>query len=71
MGGIDAGRSLAGGLAAALIWIVEDGASVLYMDGMTAAMAAHDLSMEMTAGAWIHREDPAPVTDAAPAPPSR
>jgi hypothetical protein len=53
MGGIDVGRWLLSGVAAAaLIWILEGAASVLYMDQMQAALVAHDLEMEMTAGTW-------------------
>lgn len=51
MGGINVSRWLAGGFAAgALIWVLEGAASVLYMDQMEAALAAHNLSMEMSAG---------------------
>lgn len=53
MGGINVKRWLAGSLAAgALVWVVEGAASVFYMDDMMAAMAAHDLSMEMSVGTW-------------------
>lgn len=53
MGGIDVGRWLGGGIAAgALIWVLEGAASVLYMGDMEAALAAHDLGMEMSAGIW-------------------
>jgi hypothetical protein len=52
MGGIDTKRWLLGGLAAGvLIWLVEGLASMLYMEDMTAALDAHGLSMEMSAGA--------------------
>lgn len=51
MGGIDVGRWIGGGLAAgALIWVLEGAASILYMDEMEAALSAHGLSMEATAG---------------------
>ena len=51
MGGIDVGRWLGGGIAAgALIWVLEGVASTMYMDGVESALAAHDLSMELTAG---------------------
>lgn len=51
MGGINVSRWLAGGFAAgALIWVLEGAASVLYMDQMEAALAAHNLTMEMSAG---------------------
>lgn len=54
MGGIDIGRWLGGGVAAgALMWVVEGAASLLYMDGMEAALAAHDLSVELGTGGWI------------------
>lgn len=53
MGGIDVGRWLGGGVAAgALIWVLEGAASMLYMGEMEAALAAHDLGMEMSAGTW-------------------
>lgn len=53
MGGINVGRWLGGGVAAgALIWLAEGAASVLYMADMEAALAAHDLSVELTAGTW-------------------
>jgi hypothetical protein len=52
MGGVDTKRWLLGGFAAGvLIWLVEGLASMLYMDDMTAALEAHGLKMEMSAGA--------------------
>jgi len=52
MGGIDVKRWLLGGLAAGvLMWLVEGLASMLYMDDMKAALEAHGLAMEMSAGA--------------------
>ena len=52
MGGIDTKRWLLGGLAAGvLMWLVEGLASMLYMDDMKAALEAHGLAMEMSAGA--------------------
>lgn len=54
MGGINVGRWLAGGVAAGiLIWLFEGAASMLYMGQMEAALAAHDLSMEMSAGVFL------------------
>lgn len=54
MGGINVGRWLTGGVAAgALIWILEGAASPLYMEEMEAALAAHDLSMEMSVGIYF------------------
>ena len=54
MGKINVGRWIAGGLAAGVfVWLIEGAASTLYMEDMQAAMTAHNLSMEMTAGAWI------------------
>lgn len=51
MGNINVSRWLAGGFAAgALIWVLEGAASVLYMDQMEAALAAHSLSLEMSPG---------------------
>jgi len=51
MGGINTGRWLAGGLVAgAIMWLLEGGASILYMEDMEAALAAHGLSMEMSVG---------------------
>lgn len=54
MGGINVGRWLAGGVAAGiLIWVFEGVASVLYMGEVEAALAAHNLSMEMSAGMFL------------------
>jgi hypothetical protein len=54
MGGMDTKRWLLGGLAAGvLIWLVEGLASMLYMDDMKAALEAHGLAMEMSAGAVV------------------
>lgn len=51
MGGINVGRWLAGGTAAGfLIWVLEGLGSMAYMEEMEAALAAHDLSMELSAG---------------------
>lgn len=52
MKGINTGRWLAGGITAGIvIWILEGAASMFYMADMEAAMAAHNLSMEITGGA--------------------
>lgn len=54
MGGINISRWLLGGAAAGVVmWLLEGIASMLYMADMEAAMQAHNLSMEMNAGAWI------------------
>lgn len=54
MGGINVRRWLPSGLAAAaLIWLVEGTGSIFYMEDMQAAMAAHDLSMELDASIWV------------------
>lgn len=54
MGGIHVGRWLGGGIAAgALIWVLEGVASMMYMDQLEAALAAHDLAMEMSAGTMV------------------
>lgn len=51
MGGINVGRWLAGGVVAGVImWVVEGAASILYMGDMEAALEAHGLAMEITAG---------------------
>ena len=51
MGGINVGRWLGGGLAAGvLIWFLEGAGSMLYMTEMERALAAHGLSMEVSAG---------------------
>lgn len=51
MGGMNAGRWIAGGVAAGLlVWILEGAAGMLYMGDMEAALEAHGLSMEMTGG---------------------
>lgn len=54
MGGINVGRWIGGGAAAGvLIWLIEGAASVLYMDEMEAAMAAHDLAVGDGAGMMV------------------
>ena len=55
MGGINVNRWLAGGVAAGiLIWVLEGITSMLlYMDQMEAALAAHGMSMELTAGVMV------------------
>lgn len=54
MGGINTGRWLGGGVAAgALLWILDGIGSMLYSGQMEAALAAHDLTMEMTPGFWV------------------
>ena len=51
MGGINVGRWIAGGaVAGILIWVLEGVGSVFYMSEMEAALASHNLSMEMSAG---------------------
>lgn len=53
MGNINVGRWLAGGFVAGLVmWIIEGAASMLYMEDAVAALAAHNLSMEMTPAFW-------------------
>ena len=50
MAGINLRRLVAGGSAAGLlIWALEAAASLLYLDGMTAALEAHDLAVSMSA----------------------
>jgi hypothetical protein len=55
MGGINVNRWLAGGVAAGiLIWVMEGITSMLlYMDDMEAALTAHSLSMELSAGVMV------------------
>lgn len=54
MSGINVNRWLAGGVAAGiLIWILEGIGGLLYMDQMEAALAAHSLSMELSAGIMV------------------
>ena len=49
MAGINLRRLVAGGSAAALfVWMLEGAASLLYLDGMTAALKAHDLAVSMS-----------------------
>ncbi len=49
MGGINAGRLLAGAAAAGtLIWVLEGAFGLLYVDQMTAILASHGLGMEMS-----------------------
>jgi len=53
MAGINTRRWLAGGVVAGvLMWLIEGGASILYMEDMEAALEAHGLAMEMTGGIW-------------------
>jgi hypothetical protein len=53
MSGINVGRWVAGGVAAGVvIWLIEGGASFLYMEDMESALQAHGLAMEMNLGAW-------------------
>jgi len=53
MAGINTRRWLAGGVVAGIVmWLIEGGASLLYMEDMEAALEAHGLSMEMTGGVW-------------------
>jgi hypothetical protein len=52
MGGINVGRWLAGGVAAAVvIFAVEGVSSVFYLDRMMASLADHGLGMEMSGSA--------------------
>jgi hypothetical protein len=54
MSGINVNRWLAGGVAAGvLIWVLEGLGSLLLMDQMEAALTAHGLSMELSAGVMI------------------
>lgn len=54
MGGINTGRWLLGGVVAGIvIWICEGIAAMSYMGEMTAAMEAHNLSMDMSAGMMV------------------
>ncbi len=54
MGGINIRRWLAGGTAAGvLIWLLEGAASLLYFEDMTEALAAHGLSVEMSASTFL------------------
>jgi hypothetical protein len=54
MGGINVGRWIAGGVAAGiLIWLVEGAASVLYMEGMTAALETHGLAMDISPALFL------------------
>jgi hypothetical protein len=53
MGGINTGRWLAGGVAAGVVmWLIEGGASVLYMDDMETALQRLGLTMEMSPTFW-------------------
>lgn len=48
MNGINVQRWLLGGLAAGIVlWLLEGAASMIYMDDMAAAMAEHNLALEM------------------------
>jgi hypothetical protein len=49
MGGINVGRWLAGGIAAAVvIFALEGASSIFYLDQMMASLADHGLGMEMS-----------------------
>jgi hypothetical protein len=54
MGGFNVGRWLAGGFVAAIVvWVIEGVSAIFYMDEMETALAAMNLSMDMSAGAWM------------------
>ncbi len=54
MKGINVIRWLLGGIVAGIVvWILEGLSSMLYMEEMETAMQAHNLAMEMSAGAMI------------------
>jgi hypothetical protein len=54
MGGINVIRWLMGGIAAGiLVWLIEGAGALFYMGDMETALAAHNLSMEMSAGVWV------------------
>lgn len=54
MSGINISRWLLGGLAAAvLIWLVEGAGAMLYMGDMQEAMNQHGLVMELGIGSWV------------------
>lgn len=54
MGKINVGRWLAGGVVAGIIvWLLEGVGALLYMDDMEAALQAHNLAMEMSAGLML------------------
>ncbi|UCD23431.1 MAG: hypothetical protein JSW51_10320 [Gemmatimonadota bacterium] len=54
MGGINVIRWLLGGIVAGIvIWVFEGLGSLFYMGDMEAALAAHNLSMELSAGVWV------------------
>lgn len=51
MGGINVMRWLLGGIAAGVvIWVFEGAGSIFYMGDMEAALAAHNMTMELSAG---------------------
>jgi hypothetical protein len=52
--GINVKRWFVGGIAAgAVMWVVEGVSSLLYMEGVEAALQAHGLEMEMSASVWL------------------
>ena len=54
MARINVQRWLTGGVVAGIVmWLIEGGASVLYMDDMEAALDAHNLSMAMSAATMV------------------
>lgn len=54
MGGINLGRWILGGVVAGLVvWLLEGLSGVLFMDDMQAALEAHNLSMDMSAGVFL------------------
>jgi hypothetical protein len=54
MSGINVSRWIVGGVVAGLlIWVFEGVGSVFYMTQMEEALAAHNMSMEMSAGMFV------------------
>ena len=54
MGGINVTRWLLGGIAAGIvIWVLEGAGAFFYMGDMEAALAAHNMTFEMSTGVWV------------------
>ena len=53
MGGINITRWLMGGIVAGiLVWVIEGAGALFYMGDMETALAAHNMTFEMSAGVW-------------------
>lgn len=54
MGGINVTRWLLAGIAAGIVvWVLEGAGTFFYMGDMEAALAAHNMTFEMSTGVWV------------------